>query len=265
MPRLFLPHMQPSHEIRILGDKARYLHTVLRCKPGDALTLFNGKGSLYRATITTVKKNEVLVETGEPLSSATESSLEIILIQGILKGEKMDFVIQKTTELGVMEIMPVVTDRSQIRATGKIGRWRKIAEEASRQSNRTRVPIIHDVISFNEAFLPDPRSNLISEKDHIKGFLFWENDGIMAKEALSRMKGAERIMIAIGPEGGFSKQEVEIGKSGGLLLTSLGTRILRAETAAIAALAIIQHVLGDMGNDLSGKQDPLCPVAHDSA
>jgi 16S rRNA (uracil1498-N3)-methyltransferase len=254
MPRILLPHIEPSQKVCISGDKARYLHTVLRCKPGDTLTLFNGKGSLYTATLTSVTKNGVLAETGELLSSTTESSLEIVLIQGLLKGEKMDFVMQKTTELGVVEIIPVVTERSQIRVTGKIARWRKIVEEASRQSNRTRVPVIHDVISFNETFLPDPRFNLISQADHIKGFLFWENNGIMAKEALNRMKGALRITIAIGPEGGFSEKEVEIAKSGGLLVTSLGTRILRAETAAIAALAIIQHILGDLGNDLSGRQ-----------
>jgi len=257
MPRLLLPHMEPSQEVRILGDKARYLHTVLRCKPGDTLTLFDGKGSLCRATLTSVTKNEVLAETGKPLSSATESSLEIVLIQGILKGERMDVVMQKTTELGVMEIIPVVTERSQIRATGRIARWRKIVEEASRQSNRTLVPIIHDVISFKEALLQDPKFKLISEGDYIKGFLFWEHDGIMAKEALNRMKGALRVTIAIGPEGGFSEQEIEIAKSGGLLITSLGTRILRAETAAIAALVIMQHVLGDMGNDLSGTENPL--------
>jgi 16S rRNA (uracil1498-N3)-methyltransferase len=257
MPRLFLPHVEPSHEVRILGDKARYLHTVLRCKPGDTLTLFNGKGCLWRATLTSVTKNEVLAETGEPFSSAAESSLEIVLIQGLLKGEKMDVVMQKTTELGVMEIIPVITERSQIRATGRIARWRKIVEEASRQSNRTMVPIVHEVIYFKEVLLPEPKFNLISERDHIKGILFLENEGIMAKEALNRMKGALKITIAIGPEGGFSEQEVEIAKSGGLLITSLGTRILRAETAAIAALAIIQYVLGDMGNDLSATQDPL--------
>jgi 16S rRNA (uracil1498-N3)-methyltransferase len=248
MLRILLPLTEPSHKVRIEGDKARYLAKVLRCKPGDELTIFNGKESMYRASVTSVAKNEVIAEIGERLISDTESSLQVVLVQGLLKGEKMDFVVQKTTELGIGEIFPVVTGRSQVRAMDKTVRWRKIAEEASRQSNRTRVPIIREIASLKDVLLSGSSLDPFTQTNPHKGFIFWEREGIGMKEALDTLKGSQRVMIAIGPEGGFSEEEVRIAGAHGFFVTSLGKRILRAETAAIAAMTIVQYALGDLGN-----------------
>jgi 16S rRNA (uracil1498-N3)-methyltransferase len=248
MLRILLPLTETSHKVRIGGDKARYLAKVRRCKPGDELTIFNGKGSVFRASIASVAKNEVIAEVGERLISDTESSLHVVLVQGLLKGEKMDFVVQKTTELGIGEIFPVVTERSQVRATDKTVRWTKIAEEASRQSNRTMVPIIREIASLRDVLLSCPTPDSSLRTDPHKGLIFWEMEGAGMKEALDTLKGFRSVMIAVGPEGGFSEEEVRIARTHGFFVTSLGRRILRAETAAIAAVAIVQYALGDLGN-----------------
>jgi 16S rRNA (uracil1498-N3)-methyltransferase len=173
----------------------------------------------------------------------TESGLDIILAQGLLKGEKMDFVIQKATELGVTAIIPAVTERSQIRETRKHPRWKKIAEEASRQSGRTRVPEIFETCSFEDIF---NCSALTSGK----GIIFWEQAGEELSGILNRLSVADKICLLIGPEGGFSEKEALSASAKGFLTATLGSRILRAETAAIAAVSVIQFALGDMGSQI---------------
>jgi 16S rRNA (uracil1498-N3)-methyltransferase len=248
MLRILLPLTETCHKVRIEGDKARYLAKVRRCKPGDELVIFNGKGSVFRASVASVGKNEVIAEVGERLISDTESSLHVVLVQGLLKGEKMDLVVQKTTELGIGEIFPVVTDRSQVRATGKAVRWTRIAEEASRQSNRTKVPVIRETASLRDVLLSCPTPGPSLQANPHQGLIFWEMEGAGMKEAVDTIKGLQRVMIAVGPEGGFSEEEVGIARSHGFVVTSLGRRILRAETAAIAAMAIVQYALGDLCN-----------------
>src|SRR4030042_6405774 len=134
MPRIYLPISEiKNNRISITGEKARYLNSVLRCRKGDDLIIFDGKGNCYRTNVIEVDKREVVTEVEEKFPCNTESHINITLMQGILKGEKMDMVIQKATELGVREIIPAITERSQLRQTRKVVRWRKIAEEASRQ------------------------------------------------------------------------------------------------------------------------------------
>ena len=128
------------------GEKAHYLFSVLRCKTGEQLIVTDEKGCSYTAQILSASKKEVTIDiTGDYILN-TESNLDIILVQGLLKGEKMDFVIQKTTELGVSAIIPVSTERSQLRETRKQPRWKKIAEEASRQSGRSKIPEIFETL-----------------------------------------------------------------------------------------------------------------------
>ena len=174
----------------------------------------------------------------EQVSLNAESPLNLTLVQGILKGEKMDIVIQKATELGVKEIIPAITERSQIRQTRKVDRWRKIAEEASKQSGRTMIPVVHEPIEFNSLFT-------VHHSLPIKGFIFWEEGGVPLREAIHQFTDSP-IYLLVGPEGGFSKEEVSLAVSKGLITVSLGKRILRAETAAISAVALIQFLLGDI-------------------
>ncbi|MCG2710384.1 MAG: 16S rRNA (uracil(1498)-N(3))-methyltransferase [Thermodesulfovibrionales bacterium] len=267
--RIILPKEQiKGQKITLSGERARYLISVLRCSAGDELQVFDGEGSLYKYKITGIENKKVIIALLEQISLNAESPLNLTLVQGILKGEKMDMVIQKATELGVKEIIPAVTERSQIRHTRKVDRWRKIAEEASRQSGRTMIPVVHEPMEYRNALcvmrneykkflthyaLP------ITHHDLLNGFIFWEEGGLSLKEAIKQSAVSiqhsensqlstlnSQLFVLIGPEGGFTKDEVELAVSKGLITVSLGKRILRAETAAISAVALIQFLLGDI-------------------
>ena len=241
-----------GNRITLSGEKARYLISVLRCSAGDELQVFDGEGSLYKSKITGIENKKVIIDLLEQISLNAESPLNLTLVQGILKGEKMDMVVQKATELGVKEIIPAITERSQIRHTRKVDRWRKIAEEASKQSGRTIIPVVHEPIEFNLLFA-------VNDSRPLNGFIFWEEGGLSLKEAIKQSAVSiqhsensqlstlnSQLFVLVGPEGGFSKEEVNLAVSKGLITVSLGKRILRAETAAISAVALIQFLLGDI-------------------
>jgi 16S rRNA (uracil1498-N3)-methyltransferase len=240
MPRIYLPVPEfLNKRISITDEKAHYLASVLRCGKGDCLIIFDGKGNCFRTTVITADKREVVAEVAEKIPCDLESNLNITLVQGLLKGEKMDMVVQKTTELGVKEILPVITNRSQLRDTKKIARWRKIAEEASRQSGRSMVPVVHETVGFD---------NFLSARDSIHGIVFYEEEGVGLTEAVSSLvPHHSSLFVLIGPEGGFTKEEITLTKEKGLIVASIGKRILRAETAAISAVTLAQFLLGDMG------------------
>lgn len=245
MPRIFLPLKEPAEKIHITGERARYIATVLRCREGDEVMVFDGKGSSLRTIISSITKKEVLLKFLGVIPCDTESPLDLILIQGLLKGEKMDLVIQKTTELGIKEIVPAITERSQIRETKRLDRWRKIAEEAARQCGRTNVPTIHELTCFDGLFSGSSTHPLAS---YSNGLIFWEEGGLKISEAGASLPARNSsLLVAIGPEGGFTRKEVEMAAQKGLITASLGKRILRAETAAISAVAIVQFLLGDLG------------------
>ena len=266
-----------GNRITLSGEKARYLISVLRCSAGDELQVFDGEGSLYKSKITEIENKKVIIDLLEQISLNAESPLNLTLVQGILKGEKMDMVIQKATELGVKEIIPAITERSQIRHTRKVDRWRKIAEEASKQSGRTMIPVVHEPLEYRNALCvmcDEYKKFLLTHHDlpitdyGLRGFIFWEEGGLPLKEAIEKMQDTRYKMqdtrenlsnhpescilnpaslyLLIGPEGGFSKEEVGLAVSKGLITVSLGKRILRAETAAISAVALIQFLLGDI-------------------
>jgi 16S rRNA (uracil1498-N3)-methyltransferase len=246
MPRIYLPALSViDNRIVITGEKAHYLFSVLRCKKEDQLTIFDGKGICFRTLIERADKREVIAEVSEHFPCDFESPVHIILVQALLKGEKMDWVIQKTTELGVTEIMPVITERSQVRATRKTGRWRKIAEEASRQSGRSVVPIVHEPVGLKELL----EGSEPVRQGEAKGFILWEDGGVSFNEAVKKISVSARpsIHLFIGPEGGFTKEEIALAVEKGFLVVSLGKRILRAETAALSAVTLVQFLLGDMG------------------
>jgi len=239
MLRIYLSNIHSvNNQISITADKARYLASVLRCKEGDELVIFNGAGDCFKTEISKAGKKEVIADVLEKFPCNPESPVNITLVQSLLKGEKMDLVIQKTTELGVREIVPVVTERSQLRETRKTARWQKIAEEASRQSGRTVIPVVHEPVFFQGIFTGND----------LKGFIFYEEEGVRLSDSVSSfISHPSSLFIVIGPEGGFTKEEVELAKEKGLVAASLGKRILRAETAAIAAVTLAQYALGDMG------------------
>jgi 16S rRNA (uracil1498-N3)-methyltransferase len=256
MPKIFFPIVNLSENpLSIKGEKARYLATVLRCVTGDELIVFNGRGNCLRTRILKISRKEVFAEVLREFDCNMESSLDIILVQGLLKGRKMDMIIQKATELGVREFQPVITQRSQLRDTRKVARWRKIAEESSEQSGRSFVPIIHEPMGFND-FLSS--LTVGTSPGALKGYIFYEEGGMRISETVSETvkemkrgkrgitEKGDRFLVVIGPEGGFTREEIMDAENRGLIVITLGKRILRAETAAIAATTLVQFLLGDL-------------------
>lgn len=244
MPRIFLPDTRLSPGvITITGEKARYLTVVLRAKSGDPISVRDGTGASFLSRVVDVARREVTVEILSETEHSAESPLQLVLVQGMLKGEKMDMVIQKTVELGVHQVRPVVAERSQVRITRKADRWRKIAEEAARQCGRNRIPEVADPVELSD-YLDNGRH---------RGIIFWEEGGMPLQQTLARASSEAwahpqgGLHLLVGPEGGFSAAEVQRAADLGFIVASLGPRTLRAETASIAAVAVIQHVLGDMG------------------
>lgn len=246
---IFIPpdDIAKRHNIRLSADKSHYLLSVLRCSKGDRVSVIDGKGRAYDAEIAMISKKEVFIDiTGEVIMD-TESPLNLILCQGVMKGERMDIAVQKATELGIKEIIPVITERCIVKEIGrsKIKRWRKIAEEATEQCGRTIIPEIHEPIQLNK-FL-EYWSN-----EKMSGLIFWEGGGLALKEAIKRLLSSPTlrnsitpIFLLVGSEGGFTAEEVGLSEEHGLIKTSLGKRILRAETAAIVSTALVQFLLSD--------------------
>jgi 16S rRNA (uracil1498-N3)-methyltransferase len=251
MPRLFIPSV-PDKEIRLTGKEARYILRVLRRRKGDELTLFDSKGNSYRAVITETGRKEATASIKETLHPKTESPLGLILLQAVLKGQKMDLVIRKTTELGVKEIIPVISERTEVRETGKLSRWRKIAVEAGQQSGRTVVPEIQNPVGLMDFFSSAMGQGAPAKlSPPLKGIILYEQDGISIRKAAEDLSAEgvndpSTVFLLVGPEGGFTPEEAEAAVRVGLKKVYLGERTLRAETAAIAGAAVLQSLLGDM-------------------
>ena len=228
-------------EIELLGDRARYLGKVLRARPGDRVTIFNGDGPEWSATILSISKNAVVLEVGDSTEAGSESPLKIHLVQGISRGERMDIVIQKATELGVKRITPVLTAYGVVklnaeRAEKRRAHWQNIANSACEQSGRTRLPLIDTPLPLKSFFGAKP--------DAV------DTELILAPGAttpLASLTAPEtKVCVMIGPEGGFSDVEYGDAEAAGFKAVSLGPRILRTESAAIATLAVLQSLWGDL-------------------
>jgi len=243
MTRIFVDTKVREHStLEVSGDKSHYLSVVLRSVPGDALIVIDTHGSSFHARIASFGKKTAQLDILDRCEPVPEPPLRIVLLQALLKGEKMDIVIQKATELGVSQVIPVITERSLVRETRKLLRWQKIAEEASRQCGRATIP---DIAELQELGTAMKQADVSSSR-----IIFWEQGGAPFSSILGAAAGCHRIILCTGPEGGFSEAEVSTAEAEGFRTASLGQRILRAETAAIAVVTITQYVLGD----LSGLQ-----------
>jgi 16S rRNA (uracil1498-N3)-methyltransferase len=237
-----------SGERLITGHTARHLNRVLRLGIGERVVLFDGSGYEFPAEILDVKRQEVRLHVEAGLQVDRESSLSLLLGLGLCQPATMDLVIQKATELGVTEIVPLKTERAQLwltneKAAGRFGRWERIAQQAARQSGRNRVPLIAPLVEFFDIVDQAGTSGI--------KLIFWEDkERPSLKQIMESQAHTQQACVLIGPEGGFSAKEVEWAVAAGFQSVSLGRRVLRTETAAIAAVSLLQYELGDFGLSL---------------
>lgn len=234
-----------QNSVILVADEARHLREVLRLKPGDEVYVFNGAGKEFLSRIEESRRDNARLQIIREVEPARpESQLQLTLALALLKGEKFDLVVQKATELGVTRIVPVMTRYADIRlrdeadANKRVTRWQRIALEAAKQSGRAVVPTVASVIAF---------ASLIERQGGSTCLMFSERDGqslVRTKE--DRAPGANAITALVGSEGGWSDEELAAARAAGWNLVTLGGRTLRAETAAIAVTALLQHIFGDL-------------------
>ena len=244
MRRLFYKGLL-ADTIEITGSDAHHLMHVMRAKAGQEVTVVDDEGSVARMEMTAFREDAVTLVLKERLAANTESPLELVLAQCLLKADKMDYVVQKAVELGVTEIVPVKSHNCVVRydakkAAARQQRWQKIAEEAAKQCGRTALTEVSAIVDMSTLL-----QNFSGEDTEIV-FCYENEEDYTVKSCLQGAKG-KRLVLLIGPEGGFTLDEVaKVQEAGGKAVT-LGPRILRAETAAIAAVTIAQYENGDLG------------------
>jgi 16S rRNA (uracil1498-N3)-methyltransferase len=229
---------------RINGDDAHHIINVLRFKIGTKLIISNGKNQ-YIVTILDIENSSVILKIIEEYNQVVESPINITLYQGLPKSDKMDLIIQKCTEIGIKKIVPVETEFSTIKIKekniyNKINRWKKISLEASKQSGRSIVPDVLVPVGFKDAL------ESLNEFD-LCLIPYEKETNMRLKDVLKKNFDAKNICVFIGPEGGFSENEIMAAIEYGAIPVTLGPRILRTETAGIVTSSIILYELGDLG------------------
>ncbi len=238
--RIYLDHqLSTGSSISLPGETSHYLGQVLRLRIGDRLLLFNARDGEFAAVISKIEKKDVEVTLESQSREPQPPSLKIHLAQGLSRGDLMDYCMQKATELGVSQITPLITEYGEVklkadRVENKLRHWRKITVAASEQSGRLNVPRINSPCQLQEWQQGiRPGVNIMLDPS--------------GKESLQQGSSIPvSINLLIGPEGGFSEKEIAWARAHDFSVVSLGSRVLRTETAPVAALAILQHLYGDM-------------------
>ena len=251
MHRFFVPQLY-NETMTIEGVDARHISKVLRMQPGAQLQIVSDDGVSALAEITAIDSECVTVHCLEKLAESHEPAVRLILAQGLAKGEKMEFIIQKAVEMGAYSVVPVAMEHSVVRLDGakaakKVERWQKIAESAAKQSKRDIIPEVQPVQTMSQMLSANDCATKIiayecEDKKSLKAAL---------KEALkeAQAKGAlTDLLLIIGPEGGISEAELDTARAAGAVPVSLGRRILRAETAGLVAISAIFYETGDLGD-----------------
>jgi 16S rRNA (uracil1498-N3)-methyltransferase len=217
----------------------RHAIQVLRMKPGHQFRLFNGEGIECEAVLVDVQKRSSMVELGEVITVNNESPISVTLLQGVSKGERMDYALQKAVELGVTRVIPVVTERCNVQLSNGRGdkrhqHWQGVMISACEQSGRHLVPVLEEVTEFKEVLQElDVPCRLVLDP--------------MATTGFTAIQQQDNVALLIGPEGGLSDDEIKLAQQAGFQPVRFGPRVLRTETASAAALAIIQALWGDLG------------------
>ena len=247
MRRFILPGADLSGDtVEVRGDLFRHMAKVLRLKIDTRVQLADGRGCECTGIIREIGRESLRVAiTRRRAAAPFNAAPRITLYQGVPKGDKMELILQKCTELGVTEVVPFQAARSVSRIAGereaaKIRRWQRVAEEASRQAGRGVVPAVR--------FAPGMGA-VADEADHDLRLLLWEEERLTGlRDLLTATPLPESIAVIVGPEGGIAPEEADLARRGGFVPVTLGRRILRTETAGIAIVAILQYLFGDLGS-----------------
>jgi 16S rRNA (uracil1498-N3)-methyltransferase len=244
--RFFVEKIIPTGGfLSITGKEARHIRNVLRMKKGEMLILMDREGQSFEATIGEVQYKEVKVTITKTLPPLPSSPVKISLAQALIKSHPMEYFIQKVTELGIHSIHPFYSERTviQLRSAhlkNKMDRWMEIMKSACKQCGRVTLPDLNTPLLFEEMIKDAPDTKTLK-------ILLWEDeDKVDLKRLLTSMSPAPHVFVIVGPEGGFTLNEINLAKDAGFHIVSLGNRILRAETAAVSLLSIIQYEWGDL-------------------
>jgi len=241
IPRIFTDSpLAVGSQCQLDDNAANHVGRVLRMQAGQALLLFNGDGHDYHATITEAGKKHVLVAVTEAAENETESPLRVVLAQTLSKGDRMDYAVQKAVEMGVSEIVPLTTERCDVKLKGdredkRLRHWQQVAISAAEQCGRARVPEIQPVMTVQQ-WLEHARACDLRLVLHHR-----------TEQSLNTLEKPSSIALMIGPEGGLTAEEIALAESHGFLPVALGPRVLRTETAPVAAIALCQWLWGDIG------------------
>ncbi|MHB1125799.1 MAG: 16S rRNA (uracil(1498)-N(3))-methyltransferase [Bacillota bacterium] len=250
MHRFFVePHQITEDWVVIKGADLRHLNLVLRMRPGQEIEVADGYGCEYRVQLVTVSQEQAEGRIMERKISRSEPAVEVVLYQGLSKGDKLELVIQKGVEVGVKQIIPVISERTVIqwkRSGGqRLDRWQRVAMEAAKQSRRGCIPEVTEPVELIPCLEHWPEG--------LFGLFLWEEERSKGlKEVLRQAENPRRVALMVGPEGGFTAEEASLAAERGLIPVSLGPRILRTETAGIVALALVLYELGDLGGAAGG-------------
>ena len=243
MSRFFVPKdAVRGNKIYITGEEAHHVTNVMRLKALDKVVVFDGSGKEYVGFIKEIGKKALTVEIVETRQPLSREQAKITLIQAIPKKEKMDYIVEKATELGAHSIIPVVTKRTipdwdSAKKSANAGRWRKIATEAAKQCGRRDIPVVNDVSGFVSAVKGSSDCDLCLIAALAEG-------SMKLKDALAGFTGGS-LVIAVGPEGDFTPEEIKTAREARFKLVSLGSRVLKSDTAGLAMLAILNYEFSD--------------------
>ena len=245
MARFFVPKKNIRDGRATLGGaELEHMRKVLRFGVGDPVVLFDDEGGEHEGTIASYSTGAAEIAIARSSRPERESPLAVTLAQALGKGDKLDFIVEKATELGVAAVVPFVCRRTVPKlerdvAARRRERWRRIALGAAKQSGRTRVPEVHELVDFTTVVHSSPFDLKI---------LFWENEqGRGLRRLHAEVPRAASLLLVVGPEGGFTADEAALATENGFHSVGLGQRILRTETAAVAAVALAQFLWGDLG------------------
>ena len=250
VPRVYVDSpLAPHMELELSKPVAHYLGRVLRLKSGRELVLFNGKGGEYKANVALMDRHSATIKVEAFVDCSRESSVSIELAIGLSKGDRFEWVLQKATELGVTSIQPVLTERTEVRLDDrrmetKFQHWHGVVTSACEQSGRTRLPTLQKPIAL-ESYLSTVKDSELAESDIFPNFILHPGAELPLSKALSALQLDSKLRLLIGPEGGFASAEVGLAAASNFVEINMGSRVLRTETAPIAAISVCQAFAGE--------------------